>query len=48
THDVALMKRVMAGSAADASYDYDRCDLNGDGKITTKDLSALKRLIAGA
>ena len=27
---------------------YVNCDINGDGKVNTKDISALKRLIAGA
>ncbi|MBQ7714937.1 MAG: hypothetical protein IJT70_03600 [Clostridia bacterium] len=44
--DIALMKRVIAGTAAEGSYNAANADLNGDGKYTNKDLSALKKIVA--
>ncbi|MBR0303310.1 MAG: BspA family leucine-rich repeat surface protein, partial [Clostridia bacterium] len=44
--DLSLLKRIVAGTAEDGTYNAANADVNGDGKYTNKDVSALKRIIA--
>ncbi|MBR0303532.1 MAG: dockerin type I repeat-containing protein, partial [Clostridia bacterium] len=44
--DIALMKRIIAGTAAAGTYNEANADITGDGKFTNKDLSALKKIVA--
>ena len=44
--DISLLKRVVAGTAAEGAYNELNADVNGDGKFTSKDISALKKIIA--
>ncbi|MBR0303839.1 MAG: hypothetical protein IJQ80_08310, partial [Clostridia bacterium] len=46
--DLSLLKRIVAGTAEDGTYNAANADVNGDGKYTNKDVAALKRIIAGA
>ena len=44
--DISLLKRVIAGTAAEGTYNELNADVNGDGKFTSKDISTLKKIIA--
>ena len=44
--DLALMKRIVVGTAAEGTYNEANADVNGDGKYTNKDVAALKKIIA--
>ncbi|MBR0302264.1 MAG: dockerin type I repeat-containing protein, partial [Clostridia bacterium] len=44
--DISILKRVIAGTAAEGTYNELNADVNGDGKFTSKDISALKKIIA--